>query len=292
MKTLAIDIGGTSFRIAAFDRTSLLRRESFMTDRAGGRDRLLEDLRPAIRKWNAEIGFERCGIGFGGPVLWDRQIVAKSTHAGGWGDFNFPGWVREQIGPVPVAMDNDANVGAIGEYVFGGGRGCSPLLYMTVSTGIGGGILVDGRVLRGADSWAGEIGHINVRPDGPECLCGSNGCLERMCCGLWLERDYGASARDLMQKPEFVATYVVDLARGIKAAIMLLNPQRVIIGGGIANAGMALFGPLRAELARQMPPWSKARVDVIPAACGGDSVLCGALALVSDRFVSTTKVPK
>jgi glucokinase len=282
LKTLAIDIGGTSFRIAAFDGNSLLRRESFATDRAGGREPLLNELGPAIRKWHAEIGFVRCGIGFGGPVLWERQIVAKSTHAGGWGNFDFPAWVKEQVGPMPVAMDNDANVGALGEYAFGAGRGCSPLFYMTVSTGIGGGILVDGRVIRGADSWAGEIGHINIRPDGPECLCGSNGCLERMCCGLWLERDHGATAKDLMRKPEFVAAYVVDLARGIKAAIMLLNPERIVIGGGIAKAADALFDPLRAELARQMPPWSQARVDVRAAACGDDSVLYGALMLASD----------
>ncbi|HKD10226.1 MAG TPA: ROK family protein [Bryobacteraceae bacterium] len=281
MKTLAIDIGGTRFRIAAFEGNSLLRRESFATDRVGGRDRLLEELGPAIRQWNHDVGFDRCGIGFGGPVLWDRQIVAKSTHAGGWGDFDLPGWVQSEIGRMPVVMDNDANVGALGEYVFGAGQGCSPLFYMTVSTGIGGGILVDGRALRGADSWAGEIGHINVRPDGPDCLCGSNGCLERMCCGLWLEEDYGAPAKDLMQKPEFVAAYVVDLARGIKAAIMLLNPQRIVIGGGIARAAEALFGPLREELARQMPPWSRARVDVQPAACGDDAILYGALALVS-----------
>jgi glucokinase len=278
MKTLAIDIGGTRFRIAAFEGDSLLRRESFATDRAGGRDRLLEKLAPVIQAWNAELGLDRCGIGFGGPVHWDRQLVAKSTHAGGWGDFDFPEWIRGEIGLMEVVMDNDANVGALGEYAFGAGKGCSPLFYMTISTGIGGGILVDGRVLRGADSWAGEIGHINVRPDGPECLCGSNGCLERLCCGLWLEKDYGAPAKELLRSRAFVAAYVVDLARGIKAAIMLLNPERIVIGGGIAKASEALFGPLRAELDRQMPPWSRARVDVRPAALGDDSILYGTLA--------------
>jgi glucokinase len=101
-----------------------------------------------------------------------------------------------------------------------------------------------------------------------------------MCCGLWLERDHGASARDLMQSPEFVERYVVDLARGLKALIMILNPARIVIGGGIAKAGAALFEPLGRELRRQMPPWSRARVDVVPAALGDDSVLYGALSLV------------
>lgn len=279
MKTLAIDIGGTKFTVAAFDEDKMIRRESRATDREGGREKLLETLTPLITGWHAAERFDRCGIGFGGPVNWRTQMVATSTHVGGWSDFNLPAYVRNLLGGVPVVMDNDANAGALGEYLYGAGKGCSPLFYMTVSTGIGGGILIDGQVLRGPDSWAGEIGHLNVRPDGPACLCGSNGCLERMCCGLWLERDHGLPAIVLMQRPEFVRGYVVDMARGLKACIMLLNPERIVIGGGISKAGDALFLPLREELARQMPPWSRARVDVQPALLGDDSVLWGALGL-------------
>lgn len=279
MKTLAIDIGGTKFTVAAFDETRMVRRESHTTLREGGREWLLKQLAPILRIWHSDLAFDRCGISFGGPVHWQTQMVATSTHVGGWRDFNLPDWVRGIIGDLPVRMDNDANAGVLGEYVFGAGNGCSPLFYMTLSTGIGGGILIDGKVLRGADSWAGEIGHLNVRPDGPGCLCGSHGCLERMCCGLWLERDRGASAKELMRNPDFVRQYVIDLARGLKAAIMLLNPARILIGGGIAKAGDALFVPLREELKLQMPPWSRARADVQPAALGDDSVLYGALEL-------------
>jgi glucokinase len=139
--------------------------------------------------------------------------------------------------------------------------------------------LTEHGLYRGADSYAGEIGHLNVRPDGPECLCGSNGCFERMCCGLWLERDYGKPAKELLEDPAFVERYVVDLARGLKAGIMLLNPARIVIGGGIPKAGERLFGPLRAELGRQITAWSRARVDVVPAELGDDSVLWGALEL-------------
>lgn len=179
-------------------------------------------------------------------------------------------------------MDNDANAGALGEAFFGAGRGYRPLFYMTLSTGIGGGIVSEGGTLyRGADSYAGEIGHLNVRPGGPECLCGSQGCLERMCCGLWLERDYGRPTIELMCDPEFVARYVVDLARGLKAGVMLLNPARIVIGGGIAKAGDRLFVPLRQELSRQITAWSRARVDVVPAELGDDSVLWGALVLAN-----------
>ncbi len=102
-----------------------------------------------------------------------------------------------------------------------------------------------------------------------------------MCCGLWLERDYGKPAHQLLDDPDFVKRYVVDLAAGLKGAIMLLNPARIVIGGGIAKAGDKLFEPLRAELRKQVTPWSRARLDVVPAELGDDSVLYGALALAT-----------
>jgi glucokinase len=276
---LAIDIGGTKFSMAVFDGSAhLLRRETRATDAAGGKEWMLQQIREICAQWAREFRFERCGIGFGGPVDFQAQRVRLSTHVGGWRDCDLPGFVRDLLG-VPVVIDNDANAGALGEAEYGAGKGFSPLFYMTLSTGIGGGIYHNGEIWRGADCYAGEIGHLTIRPGGPECLCGARGCFERMCCGLWLARDYGRTARELMEDPEFVARYVVDLALGLKAAIMLLNPQRVVIGGGIAKAGEKLFAPLRSELRRQITGWSAACIDVVPAALGDDSVLYGALAL-------------
>src|SRR6476646_5615001 len=142
---------------------------------------------------------------------------------------------------------------------------------MTLSTGIGGGIVWQGKAYRGADSYGGELGHLTIRPDGPECLCGARGCYERMCCGLWLERDFGRPAKELMQDPAFVERYVVDLALGLKSAVMLFNPHRIVIGGGISKAGDRLFVPLRAELRRQVTSWSGARLDIQTAVLGDDS---------------------
>jgi glucokinase len=285
MSVLAIDIGGTKFTMALFQRVrgawTMSHRESRQTDREGGRDWMLARIGEIGRGWAEEESFESIGVGFGGPVNFERQQVVLSTHVGGWRDFDLPGWLRGRFG-VPVVMDNDANAGALGEGFFGAGRGARPLFYMTISTGIGGGILTAEGVYRGADSYAGEIGHLNVRPGGPECLCGSHGCLERMCSGLWLERDHGRPAKELLQDAEFVKNYVVDLARGLKAAVMLLNPARILIGGGISKAGDRLFVPLREELRRQVTPWSKARLEVEPAELGDDSVLWGALRLASE----------
>lgn len=279
MNYLAIDIGGTKFTLALFDESgAMLKRESRPTDREGGPRWMTERFPEIVRTWGVSGGIKAVGIGFGGPVNFTTQSVVLSTHVGGWEGFNLVETVKEIFG-APVLMDNDANVGALGEGLYGAGKGCRPLFYMTLSTGIGGGILTESGVYRGADSYAGEIGHLTIRPDGPDCLCGANGCFERMCCGLWLEHDYGRPVAHLLDDPAFVQDYAVNLSLGLKSAIMLLNPARIVIGGGIAKAGDKLFGPLRAELGRRITSWSRARVDVVPALLGDDSVLYGAYEL-------------
>jgi glucokinase len=278
MITLAVDIGGTKFSMAVFEGSTMAERVTETTDREGGRDWMLAHIAAVVENWRKQWKFDACGIGFGGPVHFPQQRVALSTHVSGWSGFDLPGYLERLAGVRPV-MDNDANVGALGESRFGAGKGYLPLFYMTLSTGIGGGIVTEEGVYRGADSWAGELGHIAIRPDGPECLCGARGCFERMCCGLWLERDHGKTAKELLTDPGFAAKYVEDLALGLKPVVMLLNPARIVIGGGIAKAGERLFVPLRAALRRQITSWSQARLDVVPAALGDDSVLYGALAL-------------
>src|SRR5690242_527180 len=276
MRTFAIDIGGTKFSVAGFEDDRLIWRETAVTDRERGPDWMCSQIERMLT--SRQVRPDRCGIGFGGPVDFPTQTVTLSTHVGGWAGYPLVERIERMTG-APVVMDNDANTGALGEALYGAGIGADPLFYMTLSTGIGGGIVIGRHIYRGADSYAGEIGHLNVEPNGPDCLCGSRGCLERMCCGLWLERDYGKPAKELLKDPQFAEKYVVHLARGLKAALMLLNPACIVIGGGISKAGNALFVPLRAELGRQMTAWSRARRDVVPAALGDDSVLRGALAL-------------
>ncbi len=215
LKTLAIDIGGTKFSMALFEGDTLVERTSEPTDRDGGRDWMLRRIVAIGKQWK---GFHRCGVGFGGPVIFADQRVALSTHVGGWSDFPLTDFLKNEL-DVPVVTDNDANVGALGEAIHGAGRGVRPVFYMTLSTGIGGGIVTETGPYRGADSYAGELGHMTVRPDGPHCLCGARGCFERLCCGLWLERDHGRPVHELLADCNFVERYVVDLALGMKSAI-------------------------------------------------------------------------
>ena len=127
------------------------------------------------------------GVSFGGPVNWAGGRVILSHHVPGWEDTPLVEMLRERYG-APVAMDNDANTAALGEWRFGVGAGCDSLLYITVSTGIGGGWVLGGQIYRGADSMAGEIGHLAVDPNGPVCVCGKRGCVEAIGSGTNIGR--------------------------------------------------------------------------------------------------------
>ncbi len=278
IRTLAIDIGGTNFSLGLFADAQITHSETRPTARDGGPLQMLSDMASIVQSWQVIGAIDRIGIGFGGPVHFPSQRVIYSTHVEGWDGFDLIGEVSRRF-DAPAIVDRDTMVGALGEGFYGAGRNYRPLFYVTISTGIGGGLLLQEGLYRGADSFACELGHHCVLPNGPVCLCGSNGCLERMCSGLWLERDYGIDAKTLLQDEHFVESYVVNLARGLKNTIMFINPARIVIGGGISRAGDRLFLPLREELRRQMPGWSKARIDVVPAALEGKSVLWGALKL-------------
>jgi glucokinase len=272
---LAVDIGGTKHSLGLFEGSSLLRRATYPTDAEGGRLWMLSRLPPAITEFLGAARPAACGIGFGGPVDFAAQRVGRSMHAGGWQDFPFATALEQRLG-IPCRMDNDGNLGALGEFRAGAGRGVASLLYVTLSTGIGAGILLDGKILRGADSLAGELGHVPLEPDGPECSCGARGCFEALCSGRAIEAREGRPAAELLDDRAFRAGYVRSLARGLRVALMLLNPHRVILGGGISKAGAPLFSDLRAELRRQIPASLPVRADIQPAALGDDSVLWGA----------------
>ncbi|MDQ2842210.1 MAG: ROK family protein [Acidobacteriota bacterium] len=276
--TLAIDIGGTKVASGVFHDGKLIERTSSATDRSGGPAWMLNRIESMTSPWIKEFDIRACGVGFGGPVDFRSQRVICSTHVEGWTDFDLVGQLKRRLG-IDSVIDRDTMVGALGEGYYGAGVGARPLFYMTISTGIGGGLLTENGLYHGKDSFSCEIGHHTVEPDGPECFCGSHGCLERLCAGIWLERDYGKPARELLGDPVFTRQYVRPLAQGLKSCIMLFNPARIVIGGGISKAGDALFGPLREELGRQITPWSRATVDVVPASLGDDSILWGALAL-------------
>jgi glucokinase len=278
IRTLAIDIGGTNFSVAVFDDENLTAKATKPTDRAQGPIWMINSIKEAVGEIAPSGDFDACGIGFGGPVGFKEQRVVCSTQVPGWEGFDLIREVESSF-EVRAVVDRDTMVGALGEGFYGAAKGMRPLFYITVSTGVGGGLLTEHGLYHGKNSFACEVGHHTVLPNGPLCLCGMHGCMERMCSGLWLQRDYGDTAENLLKSTEFVEQYVVYLAQGLKNTIMFLNPATIVMGGGISKAGDALFIPLRKELNKQMTSWSKAAIDVQPASLRDESILWGALKL-------------
>jgi glucokinase len=236
------------------------------------------------------------GVSFGGPVDAATGIVRLSHHVPGWEDTPLRDQLQAEFG-VPVAVDNDANVAALGEWKSGAGQGCTSLLYVTVSTGIGGGWVLDGRIYSGADGMAGEIGHIVVRPGGMECVCGKRGCLEAEACGSAIARKMrersvgrhpdadpitGESVARAAQQGDALAQEVLDdaarmLGAGLGGAINLMNPQRIVLGGGVTKSGERWWRIVRETAHSHALP--QMRVEIEPAMLGDDAPLWGAVAL-------------
>ena len=250
------------------------------------------------------------GVSFGGPVR--EGVVLLSHHVPDWEDFPLAEWLREHFG-VPAAVENDANAAALGEWRYGAGRGTRYFLYVTVSTGVGGGIVIEGELYRGADGLAGEIGHMVVDPGGPRCTCGRRGCLEAFSAGpaiarrarellashhrsgegrIILELVGGAPSRITAREVAMAAARGDPLAAeilreagealgfGLAQAIALLNPERVALGGGVVKAGE----PFLAHVRKAANAWAfpGARVEIALAELGDDAPLWGAAALAQD----------
>ncbi len=247
------------------------------------------------------------GVSFGGPVDARAGRVLLSHHIPGWENTPLREQLQETFG-APASVDNDANVAALGEYRFGAGQGCASLLYVTVSTGVGGGWVLDGKIYSGADGMAGEIGHTVVDSAGPICICERRGCVEAMACGPAIaqaarERLNAAPgegrilralvANDLnavtgervaraANEGDPLAQQVMDhaahaLGFGIGTAITLMNPERVVVGGGVSKSGERWLAGVRAAARANSLP--QMRVEIVLAALGDDAPLWGAVAL-------------
>jgi glucokinase len=236
------------------------------------------------------------GVSFGGPVDFAAGLVRLSHHVPGWENTPLQQLLETEF-EAPVRIDNDANVAALGEHRFGAGRGYDSLLYVTVSTGVGGGWILDGRPWRGHEGMAGEIGHTVVDPEGPLCLCGKRGCVERLASGpymarAWVEagQESGGTAETVTGKMVAQAAAEGDeaarrvlqrgawaLGVGLGNAANLLNPQRFVLGGGVTNSGDQWWTAVRGAARETALP--QVHFEVVPAALGDDAPLWGAVAL-------------
>jgi predicted NBD/HSP70 family sugar kinase len=245
----------------------------------------------------AEAGTSRAdivgvGIGIPGPVDRARGTVGSATILPGWVGIRIAAEMEARLG-VPVEIENDANLGALAELTWGSGRGCTNLAYIKAATGIGAGIVIDGRLLRGASGTAGELGHTTIDQSGAICYCGNRGCLETVASGpaivqlvgqrngetLSLAQVISLAADGDMRCRRAIADAGMEIGVAAAGLCNLINPERVIVGGLLSRAGELLLKPIRESIRRYAVLAAAERVEVVSAVFVERAELLGSLAL-------------
>ncbi|MFD9354064.1 ROK family protein [Streptomyces sp. NPDC060031] len=250
------------------------------------------------------VGLEKVigvGLGVPGPIDVESGTLGSTAILPGWAGINPRQELSQRLG-VPVYVDNDANLGALGELVWGSGRGVKDLAYIKVASGVGAGLVINGQIYRGPGGTAGEIGHITLDESGPVCRCGNRGCLETFAAARYvlplLQGSHG---------PELTMERVVELARegdpgcrrvitdvgrhigsGVASLCNLLNPSRVVLGGSLADAGELVLAPIRESVGRYAIPSAARQLSVLTGSLGGRAEVLGALALVLSEMGDST----
>lgn len=313
---IAVDIGGTSFRVALVDPRMTIHARSAQPTRAqDGASTAVDRIIAAIRETAAQVSPESLkgiAVATAGPIDPAHGIILTPP--------SLPSWRRVPLKdrltaafPQPVWVEHDADMAAWGEYRFGAGRGYERLVYLTVSTGIGGGVILDGRLLRGAKVSAAELGHIVIDPNGPDCNCGGKGHVEAMASGTAIARMAAERLRKgepstLLNRcnndpPHITARMVAEEARAgdalageilrkagrnlglaVVSLIHIFDPDVVIIGGGVSNAGELLLGPVRETIAKRAMRDFRDRAQIVPSALGDNSGIIGVAAFAFEAL--------
>lgn len=283
MSTFAIgvDLGGTNLRIAAVEeRGTLLEKTILGTQVARGRDFVIDEMTQAVRATATKFPqLQLAGIGIGVPGIIDMAsgMLRESPNLPGWHDYPVRDEIERRL-QTKVILENDANAAALGEKWLGAARECDDMLMLTLGTGVGGGIVLGGRVWHGTRGMAGEPGHITIHPDGPPCPCGNRGCLEQYASAtavVRMAREVIATGNSPVlqraaENPEFGAKVIYQmgvqgdrdaqeifrrvgwaLGIGIADLINVLNLPIYVIGGGVASAWDAFLPPLLEEVRKR-----------------------------------------
>ncbi|MET7682615.1 ROK family protein [Streptomyces sp. NPDC005423] len=305
---IALDVGGTGMKAALVGAAG----ELLHTDRrATGRERGPQAVVASILGFAAELrahGEERfgepasaAGVAVPGIVDAERGVAAYSANLG-WRDVPLRDLLAARLGGVPVALGHDVRAGGLAEGRIGAGRGADRFLFVPLGTGIAGAIGIDGRIEAGAHGFAGEIGHVVVRPGGTPCPCGQRGCLERYASAAAVSAAWAAASGDPAADAADCARAVASgdhrarqvwqdavdaLADGLVTALTLLDPRTLIIGGGLAEAGETLFAPLRDAVRRRVT--FQKLPSLVPAALGDTAGCLGAGLLAWDLLTTTDR---
>ena len=309
---IGVDVGGTNVKIALVDKEgSIVYSNTTPTRAEMGYEYTISNIKQAIKDLMKETKtdnttIEGIGFGFPGQIDCTEGVIRVSPNIPGW--VNVPlAKIMEKEFSIPTKVDNDVRCAALGELAFGAGKGCKNLICITVGTGIGSGLIVNGKLVRGADNAAGEIGHIKLQMhDGPICGCGDSGCLEAFASGpsiVAMAQEYILGGKSTkyreLANPEITPYIVAEAAKqgdkvalkifermgkyigiGLASVVNLLNPEKIVIGGGVADAGDILFKPLIDTLKKRAMPIQAKSVSVVPAQLGNAAGVIGASLLI------------
>jgi glucokinase len=313
-QSIAVDFGGTNIRAAYYPtpKPEPEQQVKIPTQAESGPEVVINRLIESIENVMPEnrIGI-RVGIGSPGPLDPSAGIVFKAPNLLGWTNIPLKEKLEARLN-CPVRLGNDANVAALGEWKFGAGEGSDHMVYLTISTGIGGGVIVDNQLLLGARGLAAELGHITIQPNGAMCACGIQGHIEALASGTAIARSANeqlrTGAESSLQETfavsgEVTAVDVGEAARsGDRLALEIIsnagklighlladlahifNPQRFVLGGGVSMMGEILFKPVKTSFAAHlMDPVYGDQVRILPAALGDDAGLVGAMVLANQE---------
>jgi glucokinase len=293
---LGIEIGGTKLQLGVGSGDGqLLGLWRGAVDAAAGGEGIRRQIVAAVPELLSDAKLSRSdlrgvGVGFGGPTDDDTQSVIKSHHIAGWDGFPLAAWLSDVTG-LSTVVCNDADVAGLAEALHGAGRGLSPIFYMTVGSGIGGGLVIGGQIYRGVGKGAAEVGHL--RPAYPLDDPRRGAILEDFASGWGLGRAAGTTGQavaDAARRGDPDALRLLDaaaqaLAEGICSVVKLLCPRRVIVGGGVSLIGEELlFAPVRRYVAERGFAAFAGLTDIVPAALGEEVVIHGALALARQKL--------
>jgi len=312
---IGIDLGGTNVRAGVVTTTGeILSRDFRPTEVHIGQDHSIGQIIKSAQVVMEQAGLAKsdiAGIGVGSPGPLDAfsGLVLSPVNFPTWGTVPLVKIMSEAFGGVPAAVDNDANVVAYGENWLGAGKDTENFLCITLGTGVGGGVVCEGRLLHGFDGNAAEIGHICINYDGPPCNCGGIGCLELYCSATAIVRRTKAAMavenpKTVMSAEGLTAHKIAEAARagdefarrmyeetgfflgiGIVSAVALYNSEIVAIGGGMARAGELIFGPTRRTFRKYGYPSLRDKLRIEPMRLGDDAAILGAAKLIMDGGV-------
>jgi len=299
---VAIDLGGTNIKVALFSPGFKMRdRLSGPTPALRGRQAViaavLEMVAGLLSRRKISAGsISAAGIGVPGPVDFDRQVVHFLPNIPGWRNVPLSSVFTAACG-IPCVVDNDAKMMALAEYTLGAAKGSRNAVCLTLGTGVGAGLIIEGKLYRGADNAAGEIGHLPLNENGPACPCGGKACLERYAgngallkearaalgASITLEKASALAAGGNRKALRFWRAASTHIGIALAGLSNVLNPDVIVVGGGVSSAGRPLFDGIKENLLRRAMPVQGRRVKVVRAALGNDAGLIGAALAAARR---------